>query len=75
MRETTIKFIKYWIKACAALGVADEEIRALCLHLSGGKSSKECSVQEIITVENGLKSKWLLIRFSQIQHEHRKEMY
>lgn len=75
MREKTIKFIKYWAKACTGLGVADQEIRALCLHLSGGKSSKECSDRELITVENGLKSKWLRTRFQQIQKQHKGELY
>lgn len=75
MRKTLIRYIKYWAKACAGLGVPDREIRELCLHLSSGKPSGQCSDNELRIVENGLKSKWLTTRFQQIQKQHKGELY
>jgi hypothetical protein len=68
-----MKNLIFWIKACRRLGVSD--LRQICLYLSGGKASDDCSPAELEAITDGLKKIWLQVRFAQIQREHREELY
>lgn len=74
-REEEIKKLKFWCNALQRLGLSRVAIGEICRKKSGGKNSNQCSPQELFDIADHLAREWRYLRFNQILHEHRGEMY